>query len=191
MGGTDKLLVQNVEISPRVATIGESVRIKANMRNTGRSTIKCDAKAFVGESVVEEFKGIIIPPGETFSLMFLVSNSSLKEGTNPVDMIVEEGSSGQSIYDLGSIQVQQDVQQGGLESGIFAGFNMLYLLAIFPLGGAVTFFVWKRRSKKNQADKLSKDLLPNLLNEVLNFEENAEAGAAKTKNSSGDTSYVR
>ena len=152
MGAPNKLLVQNVDISPRVAKIGESVRIKANMRNVGRSTIKCDAKAFVGESVVEEFKGIIIPPGETFSLMFVVSNSSLKEGTNPVDMIVEEGSSEQSIYDLGSIQVQQDVQQGGIESGIFAGFNILYLLAIFPLGGAVAFFVWKRRSKKNQED---------------------------------------
>ncbi len=192
MGYNDKLVVQNVDISPRIAKIGESVRVKANMRNAGKSTKNCDIKALVCESVVEEFKGIIISPGETVSLLFAVNTSSLNEGSNPVDIIVEDESSQPTIFDLGTIQVQQeDVQRGGGDPVISGGFNMLYLLAIFPLGATVAFFVWKRRSSKNQEDKMSKDLLPNLLNEVLNFEENMEAGAGKTKNSSSDTSYVR
>lgn len=187
MGARDKLLVQNVEISPRVAKVGESVGIKANIKNAGKFTKKCCVRAYVGESVVEEFEGITIPPGDIVPLMFSVNTSSLNEGTNPVGMVIEEESNEQEIFDLGNIQVQPEKA----EQVISGGFNMLYLLPIFPLGAVVSFFVWKKRSRKKQEDEMSKDLLPNLLNEVLNFEENVKAGAAKSKDSSVDTSYVR
>jgi hypothetical protein len=51
---THRLVVQNVEISPRVAKTGENVRVQANIRNNGNKTENCCVKTFVGDSVVEE-----------------------------------------------------------------------------------------------------------------------------------------
>lgn len=67
---------------------------------------------------------------------------------------------------------------------------MLYLLRVIPIVAVVYFVVWKRRRNTSQEYKIPKDLLPNLLNEVLNFEEKVYAAVAETKNSSNDKGYV-
>lgn len=188
---SDKLLVQNVEISPKMTKAGESVRVRANLRNIGKSTKICNAKVFVGESVIEEFNEITIEPDETVPIMFTLNSSSLNEGSNAVDLLIE-GSSEQEIFDLGNIEVTpKNVQQeNGLQENS-VGFNMFYLLPIIPIIAVIAFIVWKRRKSDIPEEKMSKDLLPNLLNEVLNFEENVENGVSKNTDASKSESYVR
>lgn len=187
---SEKLLVQNVEISPKVASAGESVRVKANLKNIGKNTKNCNAKAVVGESVVEEFKEITIAPGDTIPLMFTLNSGSLNEGSNAVDLVVEE-SSEQEIFDLGTIEVTpENVEKENVLKGNSIGFNMLYLLPVIPIVAVISFIVWKRRRSNVPEDKMSKDLLPNLLNEVLNFEENVEKGVEKNTDSTSSKSYV-
>ena len=188
---SEKILVQNVEISPKIATTGESVRVKANLKNIGKSTKQCNAKAFVGESVIEEFKEITIAPGETVPLMFTLNSSSLNEGSNAVDLLIEE-SSEQEIFDLGSIEVTPETveQENGVQENS-VGFNMLYILPVIPVIAVIAFIVWKRRKSDIPEENMSKDLLPDLLNEVLNFEENVENGVAKNTDPSKSQSYVR
>lgn len=178
---THRFVVQNVKISPRFAKIGENVRVKANIRNNGNTTKNCNIKTFVGDSVIEEIEEISISPQETFPLLFTVNTSSLTMGKYPIEMIIEDAQNEQSLFDLGTIAIEQESH---------ASFNMLYLLPVFPIGAIVSFFVWKKvRSRKD--DKLPNDLMPDLLNEIMNFEENVETGAVKNKNSSDDRSYVR
>ena len=183
---SEKLLVQNVEISPKVASPGESVRVKANLKNIGKSTKNCYAKAFVGEFVIEEFEEITIEPGETIPLMFTLNSSFLNEGSNAVDLLIEE-SSEQEIFDLGNIEVTPE----NVEQENSVGFNMLYLLPLIPVTAVIAFILCKRRKSDIPEEKMSKDLLPNLLNEVLNFEENGENGVAKDTDPSKSQSYVR
>lgn len=185
-GAKDGFVVKNVEISPKVVANGEDVRVKANLRNMENKTKSCCITAFIGESVVGEPKEITFSPQETISLLFTVNTSSLPQGNNAIDLVVEQPANKQEILDLGNIVVsQENVQQDS-----FAISNMLYLVPFFLIGAIISLFVWKRKRSKIQEQKLQKDLLPNLLNEVLNFEEKAEAGAEKTT-ASDDKSYIR
>ncbi|UCF44729.1 MAG: hypothetical protein JSW44_02835 [Candidatus Bathyarchaeota archaeon] len=186
-GARDGFVVQNVEISPKVARNGENVRVKANLRNLENKTKKCCITAFVGESVVEELKEITFSPQETIPLVFTVNTTSLPQGNNAIDVVVEQPTSKQEIFDLGNIVVAQET----VKPENIAGFNMLYLLPVLPVGAVVSFFVWKRRRNKGKEEKAQENLLPNLLNEVLNFEEKAETEAEKNKNSSDAKNYIR
>lgn len=186
-GAKDGFIVQNVEISPKVAANGEDVRVKANLRNMENKTKSCCITAFIGESIVEEPKEITFSPQETISLRFTVNTSALPEGQNSIDLVVEQPKNEQEIYDLGNIVVAQR----NVEPESFAISNVLYLIPILLIGAVVSFLVWNRKRKKINEQKLPEDLLPNLLNEVLNFEEKMEAGVEKTKSPSDDKNYIR
>jgi len=186
-GAKDGFIVQNVEISPKVAANGEDVRVKANLRNMENKTKNCCITAFIGESIVEEPKEITFSPQETISLRFTVNTSALPEGQNSIDLVVEQPKNEQEIYDLGNIVVAQR----NVEPESFAISNVLYLIPILLIGAVVSFLVWNRKRKKINEQKLPEDLLPNLLNEVLNFEEKMEAGVEKTKSPSDDKNYIR
>ena len=186
-GAKEGFIVQNVEISPKVAATGEDVRVKANLRNMENKTKSCCITAFIGESIVEEPKEITFSPQETIALLFTVNTSALPEGQNSIDLVVEQPTNEQEIYDLGNIVVAQR----NVEPESFAISNVLYLIPIFLIGAVVSFLVWNRKRKKINEQKLPEDLLPNLLNEVLNFEEKMEAGVEKTKSPSDDKNYIR
>jgi hypothetical protein len=186
-GARDGFAVQNVEISPKVARNGENVRVKANLRNLENKTKSCCVTAFVENSVVEEIEEITFSPRETISLLFTVNTTSLQQGSHSVKLVVEQSMNNQDILDLGTIVVQQEISRQ--ESNI--GFNMLYLLPVLPVGVVGSFFLWKWIRNKRKGEKLPENLLPNLLNEVLNFEGNMEKEAGKNKNPSDDKSYIR
>ncbi|MCW4054767.1 MAG: hypothetical protein NWE84_07625 [Candidatus Bathyarchaeota archaeon] len=191
-GTKDGFVVQNVQISPKVATNGENVRVKANLRNMENKTKNCCITAFVGESVVEEPKEITFSAQETISLLFTVNTSALPEGQNSIDLVVEQPTNKQEIFDLGNIVVaQENVEQESVEQESLAISNVLYLIPIFLIGAVVSFLVCSRKRKKIIEQKLPEDLLPNLLNQVLNFEEKVEEGAEKTKSPSDDRNYIR
>ena len=184
---THNFVVHSVEISPKVARNGENVRVKADLRNLENKTKKCYITASVGESVIEELKEITLSPRDTITLLFTVNTSALPQGNNAIDLVVEQPTSEPEIFDLGNIVVAQEK----LEQESYAGFNLLYLVPILPVGAVVSFFVWKKVRKKRKEQKLPDNLLPNLLNEVLNFEENVEKGAEQKKLPSDDKSYIR
>ena len=188
MGHGDRLFIQNRDVYPTVAKIGDIVKVSVNIRNNGEDHKKCNFKAYVRGSVVEERKDIKVLPQTTFPILFTFNTSSLPEGKHPVEAIIEQTSSEQAKFDLGTITVEQEELMQ--DSAISVNSNIFYLLAVLPVGAVVSFFVWKRRRNKRKEDAMPEGLLPNLLNEVLNFEENVETGAVKNENSSNDKSYV-
>ena len=190
--GPDKILVLNVEISPKIAEIGQNVRVSAQLKNIGRDQKTCKIKACFGECVVEEFEEITIPPQDEYDFMFSVNTSSLSEGKYPVEVIVEEETNEQNVYDLGIVDVGQEIPGPDVsDQAISAGTNMLYLVPVIPIGAVVSFVVWKKRKSNEKEEKTTKEILPELLNEVLNFEEKVEGEAAKNSNPSGGKEYIR
>ena len=188
----DKIQVQNVEISPKIAEIGQNVRVTANIRNFGKQKKTCDVKACFGDYVVEELNEITIPPQDNYAFMFSVNTSSLSEGKYPVEVIIEEETNEQNAFDLGIVSVGQEIPgQEVSDQEISAGTDLLYLIPIIPIGAVVSFVVWKKRKRNEEEDKTTKEMLPELLNEVLNFEEKGEGKAAKNSNSSGGKEYIR
>jgi hypothetical protein len=115
-------------------------------------------------------------------LLFTVNTSSLIEGKYPLEMVIEQSPNEQDLFDLGTIAIEQIS---------YAHSNILYLLPIFPIGAVVSFFVWKKRRNKRKDDKLSEDLMPELVDEIMKFEEKVETEAVKNKNSPDDKSYIR
>lgn len=183
----NKILVNNVEISPKNAEIGQNVRVSAQLKNVGKDKKTCKIKACFGECVVEEFEEITIPPQDEYDFMFSVNTSSLSEGKYPVEVIVEEETNEQNVYDLGIVDVGQEIPG----PDVSAGTNMLYLVPVIPIGAVVSFVVWKKRKSNEKEEKTTKEILPELLNEVLNFEEKVEGEAAKNSNPSGGKEYIR
>ena len=190
--GPDRWVVQNKEISPKVAEIGQSVRVSANIRNVGRDKKTCNIRAYVGDCFVEEFKGITILPQDDYGFMFSVNTSSLFEGEYPVEVVIEEESNEQNAFDLGTVAIGQEIPgQDVSDQEISAGTDMMFLIPIIPIGAVVSFVVWKKRKSNKEEDKVTKEMLPELLNEVLNFEEKVEGAADKNSNSSSDKDYIR
>jgi hypothetical protein len=188
----DKIEILNVEISPKVAEIGQNVKVTANIRNFGKQKKTCDVKACFGDYVVEELNGITIPPQDNYALMFSMNTSSLSEGKYPVEVIIEEETDGQKTFDLGIVSVGQEiVGEEVSDQEISAGTDLLYLIPIVPIGAVVSFVVWKKRKSNEEEDKTTKEMLPELLNEVLNFEEKVEGKAAQNSNSSCGKEYIR
>jgi hypothetical protein len=200
---TNRLVVQNVNISPRFAKIGENVQVKASIRNNEHETKNCHVKTFLGDSVIEEIKEISISPQDTFPLLFTIETSSLTQGEYPIEMVIEEAPNEQSLFSLGTLTVEQETpvptstpsstnspapsqepQSASFDS------NLIYLVPVIPVAAVVSFFVWKKEREKRKEQKMPEGLLPNLLNEVLNFEEKVETGVEKSKNSSNDKSYI-
>ena len=124
--------------------------------------------------------------------MFSVNTSSLSEGKYPVEVIVEEETNEQNVYDLGIVDIGQEIPGPDVsDQEISAGTNMLYLVPVIPIGAVVSFVVWKKRKSNEKEEKTTKEILPELLNEVLNFEEKVEGEAAKNSNPSGGKEYIR
>ena len=188
----DKIVVQNVEISPKVVEIGQNVKVSANIKNIGKNKKICDVKACIGDCVVKELKGITIPAQDDYGFMFSMNTSSLSEGKYPVEVIIEEETNEQNAFDLGIVSVGQEIPgQEVLDQEISTGSDMLYLIPIIPIGAVVSFVVWKKRKSNEKEEKMTKEMLPELLNEVLNFEEKVEGKAAENSNPSGGKEYIR
>jgi hypothetical protein len=93
---------------------------------------------------------------------------------------------------LGIVSVGQEIIGEELsDQEISAGTDLLYLIPIVPIGAVVSFVVWKKRKSNEEEDKTTKEMLPELLNEVLNFEEKVEGKAAQNSNSSCGKEYIR
>ena len=189
MGRNDGLLMQNKDISPAVATIGQTVEVSVNIRNNGKNNTVCNIKAYVGGLVVEERKEVVIPPQATIPMLFTFNTSSLTQGKYPIEAIVEEPSSQQTIFDLGTVTVEPE-EEFLHGSATYAYSDLFYLLAVLPVGAGVSFFLWKRRRNRKKEAEFPEDLLPNLLNGVLKSVQTTETGTTQNPPSSDKSKYV-
>jgi hypothetical protein len=181
------LLVQNVEINPAVAEIGEHVSVKMTIRNTQRNDTCCNVTLCCGDCVVGT-KKINIARQSSVPISFKLNTSLMSTGVYSIELIVEDPSGQQKIFDLGSIPIEEedatapDVTEPepndvvDLEPKSATYFNWQFLLPIAPVGAAATILVMRKQRNKNQEPVVPKAELPHMLNEILKFEEEVEAG---------------
>jgi hypothetical protein len=92
--------VQDVEINPAVAIIGDLVRIKLNIINTERNNINCKITAFCGDSAldtVETKVGWL----SSIPLSFELDTGCMSSGVYSIEAIVEADSGQQKLFSLG------------------------------------------------------------------------------------------
>lgn len=165
------LVVQDVEISPVVAKIGELVGIGVTIKNVGKNATRCNVTVFCGDSVVEGVQEIMVDSQTPVPLFFELNTSSMSAGVYSIEILVEETSGQQKIFDLGIITIEQDDLTN---ADVKLHACLPYLLPVVPAGAAASILVMRKRSKKSQDPVIPKEQLPHVLNEILKFEEKVE-----------------
>lgn len=181
------LLVQNVEINPAVAEIGEHVSVKMTIRNNQRNDMCCNVTLCCGDCVVGT-KKLNIVHKSSVPVSFKLNTSLMSTGVYSIELLIEDSSGQQKIFDLGVIPIEEadatapavpepepdDVTE--LEPKGATYFNWQFLLPIAPVGAAATILIMRKHRNKSQNPAIPKEQLPHMLNEILKFEEEVEAG---------------
>lgn len=181
------LVVQDAEIVPAVAKVGELVSIGMSIKNVGKNTMSCNVTTFCGDCIVGIQEISTIAPKASIPLSFQLNTSNLSTGVYSIEVLIENPSGQQQIYDLGTITIEQDalttpedVTEPKLSSTSPAYSNWLYLLPVVPVGAAASVLILRKRRNKSQGPAIPTRQLPYMLNEVLKFEEKVERGTQKT-----------
>ena len=200
------LVVQNAEISPAVAKIGELVGIGVTIKNVGKNAVRCNVTLFCGDCIVG-IQEVDIDSKTSVPLFFELNTSFISAGVYSIEVLVEKPSGQQKIFDLGTIPIDQNdliapdgtepetipIDQDGLVTPDLTDPNpsstnpvyssMLYLLPVVPAGAAATVLVLRKRRNKSQDPAIPKEQLPHMLNEILKFEEKVELDFADSSDS--------
>ena len=174
------LVVQDAEISPAVAKIGELVNIDVTIKNVGRNATRCNVTAFCGDCVVEGIQEVTIASQTSVPLFFELNTSYLSTGVYSIEILVEEKSGQQKIFDCGIITIEQDdlttadVTDPGPSSTSPAYSNLPYLLPVVSAGATASILILRKRRNKSQEPAIPKGQLPHMLNEILKFEKKVE-----------------
>ena len=198
------LLVQNVEISPAVAKIGELVRIQVTIKNVGKNAVSCNVTAFCGDCIVGT-QEVDIDSKTSVPLFFELNTSSMSAGVYSIEVLVEKPPGQQKIFDLGTIPIDQNdyiapdgiepetvpLDQDGFVTPDFTDPNpsstppvyssMLYLIPVVPAGAVSSILFLRKRRNKNQDPAIPKKQLPQMLNEILKFEKKVETEISDDK----------
>ncbi len=181
------LLVQNTEITPAVAEIGEHVSIKIMIRNIQRNDTFCNVTLFCGDCVVGT-KKINIPHQSSVPVCFTLKTGSMSAGVFSIELLVEEPSGQQKTFYLGSIPMEEagatapDVvepepnEASDLEASGSSYFNWQFLIPIAPVGATATVLVLRKQRNKKQDSVAVEEQLPQMFNEILKFEGEIESG---------------
>ena len=104
----------------------------------------------------------------------------MSTGVYSVEILVEEESGKQEIFDCGVITIEQDdltpadVADPGSSSASSAYSTLPYLLPVVPAGATASLLVLRKRRNKSQEPAIAEGQLPNMLNEILKFEKKVE-----------------
>lgn len=173
------LVVQDVEISPVVAKIGEPVGIGVTIKNIRKNTTSCNVTVFCGDCVVEEVQEIMVDSQTSVPLFFELNTSLMSAGVYSIGILVEETSGQEKISDLGTITIESE------PSSTSPAYSALpYLLPVVPAGAAASILVKRKRSNKSQdpvVPKRQNACMPHILNEILKFEEKVETEISDDK----------
>ena len=184
------LLMQNTEINPAVAQIGEHVSIKLTMRNVQRNDTCCNVTLFCGDCIVDT-KKINIPKQSSVPMCFGLNTSSMSAGVYSIEVLVEEPSGQQKIFYVGSIPIEEagattpeatepePNEAADLEPSGAAYFNWQFLLPIAPVGATATVLVLRKQRNKKQDQVAPEEQLPHMFNEILKFEGEIESGISE------------
>lgn len=172
--------VQDVEIAPAVAKIGELVRFNMNIKNNGKNTTSCNVTTYCGDCVVGIQEIPTIAPQASIPLSFLLNTSNLSSGVYSLEVLIEKPSGSQKIFDLGNITIEQDdltttdVTDPRPSSTSPAYSTLPYLLPVVPAGATASILILRKRRNKSQDPATPKGQLPHMLNEILKFEKKVE-----------------
>ncbi|MEM2971290.1 MAG: CARDB domain-containing protein [Candidatus Bathyarchaeia archaeon] len=178
------LTVQNVEINPTVAKIGEIVNINMRIKNTGNNT-SCNVTAFCGDCLVGVQEISAIAKGSVASLSFKLNTSIMASGIYSIEALIEKPSGEQKIFDLGAVTIEQDEPNTLViepKPNPPSSVNPDWLL-LLPAGVAVASIpalIWWKWRGKSRDSVISTEKLPLLFNEILKFEEKVEEGVRNT-----------
>lgn len=193
------LVMQDAEVSPRIAKIGEIVSIGVTTKNVGNNATRCNVTAFCGDCIVG-VQEINVVAKSSLPLIFQFNTSLISAGVYSIEILVEKPSGQQKIFDLGTITLDQDgltppdvpepptipIDQpdltipDGMEPKPSpttpVSSNLLYLLPVVPAGAVASIVVLRKQRKKSQDPVVPNVELPNILNEILKFEDKVEEG---------------
>lgn len=100
------LAVQDTEINPAVAEIGEPVSVKTNLMNTERNNVNCKVTAFCGDCSMDT-REIRVGGNSSVPLSFEVDTGCMASGVYSIEVLVETDSSQQQIFNLGSLTIEE------------------------------------------------------------------------------------
>ena len=167
------MVVQDAEIAPAVAKIGEPVSIGVTIKNVGKNATRCNVTAYCGDCVVEGTQEVTIASQTSVPLFFRLNTSYLSTGVYSVEILVEKESGNQKIFDCGVITIEQDDPTSA--SSVSPALSTLpYLLPVVPAGATASVLVLRKRRNKSQEPEIAEGELPNMLNEILKFEKKVE-----------------
>lgn len=184
------LTVQNVEINPTVAKIGELVSINMRIKNTGDNT-SCNVTAFCGDCLVGVQEISAIAKGSVISLSFKLNTSVMASGIYSIEALIEKPSGEQKIFNLGAVTIERDEPNTLViepkpsppsppSSPSFVHPNWLLLLPAGVAVASIPALIWWKWRGKSRDSIISTEKLPLLFNEILKFEEKIEEGVRNT-----------
>jgi hypothetical protein len=101
------LLVQHVEINPKVAELGETVSIEFDIKNTEKNITSCTVSAFCRDCILET-QEITVGAKSSTTLFFELDTSCMGTGVYSIEALIEIPSGGQKTFNLGSIPIEEN-----------------------------------------------------------------------------------
>lgn len=101
------LLVQHVEINPKVAELGETVGIEFDIKSTEKNITSCTVSAFCGDRILGT-QEITVGAKSSITLFFELDTSCMGTGVYSIEALIEISSSGQKTFNLGNIPIEEN-----------------------------------------------------------------------------------
>lgn len=102
------LIVQDTEIVPAVAKVGELVNVNVTIKNVGKNTTSCNVTTFCGDCVVGIRETFTVASQASVPLSFKLETSNLSTGNYSIEALIKKSSGEQKIFDLGNLTIEQD-----------------------------------------------------------------------------------
>jgi hypothetical protein len=99
------LLVQHVEINPKVAKLGETVSITFDIKSNEKNITTCTVSAFCEDCILGT-QEITVGAKSSTTLFFELDTSYMYTGVYSIEALIEISSSGQKTFNLGNIQIE-------------------------------------------------------------------------------------
>jgi hypothetical protein len=104
------LLVQHVEINPKVAELGETVSIEFDIKNTEKNITSCTVSAFCRDCILET-QEITVGAKSSITLFFELDTSCMGTGVYSIETLIEISSGGQKTFNLGNIPIEENTTE--------------------------------------------------------------------------------
>ena len=165
------LLIQNIDINPKSAILGDTITIKFNIKNNDNNTVSCLVTSYCGGSCIDT-QEVTTSSRSEGPLFFKLSTTTLNAGNYSIESLIQTSAGQQKTFNLGNIQVNSNSPTpnsptpnsptpnsptpnsiGSVVSD--SGFSSILFLILAILAGALALgLILKRRKGKNQGQAI-------------------------------------